>query len=316
MDETIRLDAAEMTELSPEDEQLLIKYAEAIIIEEGAQMPEAMARMPKLTCAAPPELVENIYHLQPEKRLIVITRTQMAADLARVLNRSFKNDHFAMLSDGKWEAAEALSEIRRLNSMLTDGEGNNLVIESEVIPNIYAAENGRLLAMGDCLSELGGEKLYGKRFHDAWGTLLPPQFTKETLTGEELDFTTRTFAAANLLVQMKKRSDGMVPVPERTLVFNTGKCLVTEWETAEDRDNAVRRVFFLLLFGNEERGDALASMLPVLAEAENVPEAFQLDLERIYVNGAACSFHKWNNILERLMLDYEEMGILKGGAAE
>ena len=89
-----------------------------------------------------------------------------------------------------------------------------------------------------------------------------------------------------------------------------------EWETPADRDEAVRRVFFLLLFGAEERSDALASMLPMLADAEDVPDAFLSDLERIYVNGAGCSFRKWNNILERLMLDYEEMGILKGGAAE
>jgi hypothetical protein len=57
-------------------------------------------------------------------------------------------------------------------------------------------------------------------------------------------------------------------------------------------------------------------MLPVLAEAEHVPEAFLADLERIYLNNAPCSFRKWDNIIERLKLDYEENGVLKGGAAE
>ncbi len=316
MDETTRFNAQDPTVLSPEEIALLVKYAEALIIEEGAQAPEAAADLPTLTCAAPPELVENIYRLQPEKRLIVVTRTQMAADLAQVLSRSITSNHFALCADGKWDAKPALDEISRLDSTLTDDDDTLLVIQSEVIPGIYASEDGRLLAKGDCLSELGGKRLFGKHFHDAWGTLLPEQYNQKTLADDTLDFTTRTFAIANLLVQMKKRSDGKVPVPENTMVFDSGKCLVTEWETPADRDEAVRRVFFLLLFGAEERSDALASMLPMLADAEDVPDAFLSDLERIYVNGAACSFRKWNNILERLMLDYEEMGILKGGAAE
>ena len=47
-----------------------------------------------------------------------------------------------------------------------------------------------------------------------------------------------------------------------------------------------------------------------------MPEAFLSDLERIYLYNAPCSFRKWNNIIERLRLDYEENGVLKGGAAE
>lgn len=314
MDETIRQTAAEG--LTPEDERLLYKYADAIVAEEGAQLPAAAGAMPKITCAAPPDLVENIYHLQPEKRLIVITHTQMAADLARVLNRSFKGNHFALCDNGTWDAEVALDEIRHLNSMLTDDAGNELRIAEQIIPGIFASADGRILAAEGYLTELGGKPLYGKQFHDAWGTLLPAQYTKETLADESLSFLTRTFAVTNLHAQMKKRGDEKVPVPERTLIFGAGRCLVTEWETVEDRDAALRRVFFLLLFGAEERGDALASMLPVLADTEDIPEAFLQDLERIYVGGAPCSFRKWNNILERLMLDYEENGTLKGGAAE
>ena len=313
MDENIRTTASPLTS---DDERLLVKYADTIITEDGAQVPAAAEVLAQIICSTPPELVENIYKLQPSKRLIVVTHTPMAAELAGVLARSLKSNHFALYADGTWYANAALDEIRSLNSKLTDDDGNELSIEEEIIPGIFAASDGRILAAKGCLAELGGQPLYGKQFHDAWGTLLPEQYSMNTLAGEDVPFTTRTFAAANLLAQMKKRSDGMVPVPERTLVFGAGHCLVTEWESPEDKDAAVRRLIFLQLFGAEERGDALASMLPVLAEAENVPEAFLADLERIYLNDAPCSIRKWNNIIERLMLDYEELGVLKGGAAE
>lgn len=312
MDETIQ----QTTALTPEDERLLYKYADALIAEEGAVIPAAIEDMTKITCAAPPDLVENIYRRQPKERLIVITHTPMAAELARVLNRSFKSNHFALCDNGTWDAEVALDEIRHLNSMLIDDAGNELRIAEPIIPGIFASADGRILAADGFLTELGGKPLYGKQFHDAWGTLLPAQFTKETLADDSMSFLTRTFAITNLHAQMKKRGDEKVPIPEHTLVFGAGRCLVTEWETAEDRDAALRRVFFLMLFGTEEGSDALAAMLPVLTETEDIPEAFLQDLERIYVNGAPCSFRKWNNILERLMLDYEENGTLKGGAAE
>jgi len=311
MDENIRPAA-----LTSEDVQLLVRYADEIITEDGAEVPAAAEVLAQIICETPPELVENIYKLQPTKRLIVVTRTPMAAELARVLARSIRRNYFALYDNGTWYAGKALHEIRRLSSMLTDGEGSEMVLSEQVIPGIYAAENGRLLAADGILTELDGKTLYGKQFHDVWGTLLPDRFTMETLVGDTPDFTTRTLAVANLLAQMKKRDDGMVPVPEHTLVFEKGSCLVTEWEDAEDREAAIRRLFFLQLFGAEERGDALASMLPVLTEAEDIPDAFLADLERIYLNHAPCSFRKWNNIIERLLLDYEEQGIVKGGAAE
>lgn len=314
MDDTIRHDTADLRVLSPEEEQLLVRYTDTVIAEKGATLPDSADKLPKILCDTPPELVENIYRLQPEKRLIVVTKTKMAAELASVLNRSFTERHIALYEDSKWNADAALEEISLLNSMLLDDEGNELRVVGSLIPGIYAASDGRLLASEGYLTELGGKKLYGKQFHDSWGTLLPEEFTRDTLADDSLDFISRTFAAANLFVQMKKRTDQKIPVPEHTLIFTEGRCLVTEWTSAPDRDEAVRRVFFLLLFGAEERGDALASMLPVLAEAEFVPEPFLSDLEHIYVDGAPCSFRKWNNIFERLMLEYDEQGILKGGA--
>ncbi|MCR5717897.1 MAG: hypothetical protein K6F80_02545 [Oscillospiraceae bacterium] len=302
--------------LTSEDERLLVKYADVIIAEEGAEVPAAAEVLAQIICTTPPELVENIYKLQPTKRLIVVTRTTMAADLARVLSGSITSNHFALYGNGTWYADAALAEIRRISSMLTDEEGNELQLSNQLIPGIYASEDGRLLAEKGYLAELGGTTLYGKQFHDAWGTLLPKRFTMSTLAGDNISFTTRTLAAANLLAQMKKRDDGMIPVPEHTLVFEKGRCLVTEWTQPEDRDAGLRRVFFLQLFGAEERGDALASMLPVLAEADEIPDSFLADLERIYINNAPCSFRKWSNIIDRLLLDYEELGIVKGGASE
>lgn len=316
MDETIRHDTADMNVLTSEDERLLVKFADAVIIEEGADIPSAAAALPIQSCTTPPELVDCIYRLQPQKRLIVVTKTQMAAELARVLNRSFQDNHFALCENDTWDAGTALEEIRCISSMLTDEDGNDLRIDEEIIRGIYTSTDGRLLASEGCLTKLGGKQLYSKQFHDAWGTLLPEQFTKDTLVGEDLSFTTRTFAAADLFAQIKLRKDGQTPLPEQTLVFNTGSALVNEWETPDDFDTALRRLFFLLLFDAEESEDALASMLPALTAADHVPEAFLNDLERIYVGGAACSFRKWNNIIERLLLDYEELGILKGGAAE
>lgn len=316
MDETTRLDAAGQSALSPEDERLLVKYADVVIAEEGAPIPRAAADLPILTCAAPPELVENIYRLQPEKRLIVATRTQMAADLAAVLSRSIKDNFFALYANETWYADATLEEIRSINSMLTDANGNVLRIQEELIPGIFASADGRLLAAEGYLTELGGTPLFGKQFHDVWGTLLPEDFTMETLADADLDFTIRTLAVVNLFNQMKQRADKKLPIPERTLIFGDGRALVTAWETAEDYDTAVSRVFFLLLFGAEPEDDVLAAMLPVLTDAKKIPEAFLFDLERIYISGAPCSFRKWNNILERLMLDYEELGIVKGGAAE
>ena len=315
MDEIIRNDAAGSRTLTAEDERLLVKYTDTVIAEKGAQLPPAAEGLPKVLCAAPPELVDNIYNLQPEQRLIVVTKNTMTAELARVLNRSFTERHIALYEDGAWDAEPALEEIRLLNSMLTDGDGKELQITENLVPGIYASADGRLLAASGYLTELGGTPLYGKQFHDSWGTLLPEDFTTATLADDSLDFVSRTLAAANLFVQMKKRDDNKVPVPEHTLIFTEGRCLVTEWQTPADRDLAIRRVFFLLLFGAEERGDALASMLPVLTEAENVPSPFLNDLERIYIDGAPCSFRKWNNIFERLMLEYDETGVLKGGDA-
>lgn len=302
--------------LTSEDERLLVKYADVIVAEDGAEVPAAAEVLAQIICSTPPELVENIYKLQPTKRLIVVTRTPMAAELASVLARSIKSNHFALYDNGTWFADKALAEIRLISSLLTDEEGREIRLQEQIVPGIYTSEDGRLLAEKGYLTELGGTPLYGKQFHDVWGTLLPKRFTMSTLAGDDMSFTTRTLAAANLLAQMKKRSDGLLPVPEHTLVFEKGRCLVTEWTEAADKDAALRRVFFLQLFGAEERGDALASMLPVLAEAENIPDAFLADLERIYLNDAPCSFRKWNNIIERLLLDYEELGIVKGGAAE
>lgn len=316
MDETIQMDASGMRSLSADDERLLVRYTDTVIAEKGAQLPAAAESLPKILCAAPPELVDNIYNLQPQQRLIVVTKNTMTAELARVLNRSFAERHIALYENGAWDAGTALEEIRLLNSMLTDADGRELRITDNLVPGIYASADGRLLAANGYLTELGGKQLYGKQFHDSWGTLLPEDFTTETLADDSLDFVSRTLAAANLFVQMKKRDDNKVPVPEHTLIFKEGHCLVTEWLPPSDRDTAIRRVFFLLLFGAEERGDALASMLPVLAEAENVPSSFLNDLEHIYIDGASCSFRKWNNIFERLMLDYDEAGVLKGGADE
>ena len=316
MDETIRTNASDLRTLSPEDERLLVKYTDTVIAEKGAQLPPAVEGLPKILCDAPPVLVDNVYNLQPEQRLIVVTKTSMAAELARVLNRSFTERHIALYENGAWDAEPALEEIRLLNSMLTDADGRELRIVNNLIPGIYASADGRLLASTGYLTELGGMPLYGKQFHDAWGTLLPEDFTTETLADDSLDFVSRTLAAANLFVQMKKRDDNRVPIPEHTLIFKEGRCLVTEWQAPADRDAAIRRVFFLLLFGAEEHSDALASMLPVLAEAAHVPSSFLNDLENIYINGAPCSFRKWNNIFERLMLDYDEAGILKGGDEE
>lgn len=313
MDEIIRPTA---TALSHDDERLLVKYADTVITEDGAQVPAAAEVLAQIICSTPPELVENIYKLQPTKRLIVVTHSPMAADLANVLARSLTGNYFALYADGKWYADAALEEIRSLNSKLVDESGNELSIEEEIIPGIFASSDGRILAAEGVLPELGGEKLCSKHFHDAWGTLLPAQYNMNTLANEDISFTTRTFAVANLIAQIKKRGGSTLPVPERTLVFGAGHCLVTEWETPADADAALRRLIFLQLFGAEERGDALASMLPVLAEAEHVPEAFLADLERIYLNNAPCSFRKWDNIIERLKLDYEENGVLKGGAAE
>lgn len=313
MDEIIRSNEGE---LSRDDERLLVKYADTIITEDGAQVPAAAEVLAQIICSTPPELVENIYKLQPTKRLIVVTHSAMAADLASVLARSLTENHFALYADGKWHADAALEEIRALNSKLTDEAGNEISIQEELIPGIFASTDGRILAAEGCLTGFSGEKLCSKHFGSAWGIMLPEKYNMSTLAGGEVTFTTRTLAVANLIAQMKKRGGGMVPVPERTLVFGRGHCLVTEWEKPEDADAALRRLIFLQLFGAEERGDALASMLPVLTEAENIPEAFLADLERIYLNHAPCSFRKWNNIIERLKLDYEESGVLKGGAAE
>jgi hypothetical protein len=313
MDENIR---SNVSVLTPEDVRLLVKYADTIITEEGAEVPAAAEVLAQIICSTPPELVENIYKLQPTKRLIVVTRSKMAADLANVLAGSLTENHFALYADGTWYANAAIKEIRALNSKLTSKNGDELSVEKEIIPGVYASSDGRILAAEGHLEELGGEPLYDKHFHDVWGTLLPAQYSMTTLAGEDISFTTRTFAVANLLAQMRKRDDGKVPVPERTLVFGQGHCLVTGWAEAEDQTAALRRLIFLQLFGAEESDDVLASILPVLDTAENVPAAFLSDLEQIYLNNTPCSFRKWNNIIERLMIDYEENGVLKGGAAE
>ena len=311
MDENIRPSA-----LSRDDERLLVKYADTIITEDGAQVPAAAEVLAQIICSTPPELVENIYKLQPTKRLIVVTHSTMATDLANVLARSLTENYFALYAGGNWYADAALEEIRSLNSKLIDDAGNEISIAEELIPGIFASADGRILASEGMLTELGGEKLRSKHFQDNWGTLLPAQYNMDTLAKEDITFKTRTFAVANLIKQIQKRGDDTLPVPERTLVFGAGHCLVTEWETPGDKDAALRRLIFLTLFSAEERGDALASMLPVLAEADTLPEAFLADLERIFVNGAPCSFRKWSNIIDRLILDYEELGVLKGGAAE
>ena len=311
MDEKIR-----PVTLTSEDERLLVKYADVVITEDGAEVPTSAEVLAQIICSTPPELVENIYKLQPTKRLIVVTKSTMAADLAMVLSRSITSNHFALYVNGTWYADDAMAEVRLISSMLTDEDGNDLHLKEQIVPGVYASEDGRLLAEKGCLTELGGTPLYGKQFHDVWGTLLPKRFTMNTLAGDDISFTARTLAVANLLAQMKKRDDDMIPVPEHTLVFEKGRCLVTEWTEAEDKDAALRRLFFIQLFGGEARGDALASMLPILAEAENIPDAFLADLERIYLNGAPCSLRKWNNIIERLLLDYEEIGTVKGGSAE
>ncbi len=316
MDETILHDAPDLNSLTPEDERLLARFTDTVIIEEGAVVPTFLAALPTLTCSTPPELVDGIYQLQSDKRLVVVTKTKMTADLARVLNQSFGDNHLALYENETWDAAQALEEIRRISSMLTDESGKTIYVETEIIPGIYTSTDGKLLAAGDTLSELGGQKLYDKRFRDFWGTILPTPFTKELLADDTLDFTTRTLAAVNLHAQIKLRNDSMLPAPECTLVFRTGHALVTGWETPDDRDAAIRRLFFLLLFGAEETGDVLGAMLPVLTAAKDVPAPFLSDLEHIYLGGSVCSFRKWNNIFERLMLDYEELGILKGGAAE
>ena len=313
MDEIIRSTASSLTH---DDERLLVKYADTVITEDGAQVPAAAEVLAQIICSTPPELVENIYKLQPTKRLIVVTHSQMAFDLASVLARALKENHFALYADGTWYADAALEEVRGLNSKLTDDNGNEITLQEELIPGIFASADGRLLAAAGSLADLEGETLYSKQFHDIWGKLLPDKYTMDSLADEHTSFTTRTFAVGDLLRQMKQRKDGTVPVPERTLVFSGGRCLVTEWEKPEDQEAALRRLIFLQLFGAEERGDALASMLPVLAEAENVPEAFLSDLERIYLNQAPCSFRKWHNIIERLLLDYQELGIVKGGTEE
>ncbi len=306
MDENLR-------QLSSEEIHLLEKYAEAVITEEGAENPLTLKQedVSHVTALTPPELVSSIYHMQPEKRLLIITHTETQRELASVLCKSFKEHHPAIYYNGLWEADKALAEMHDLENLLTDAEGNILSLSEEVIDGIFTTEDGSLVINKDANIACDGTILRKKTDDVEWGVLLPMKRdmlagTADTAPGS---FFTRTLAAANLMQQVNEKNDNNVPVASNTLVFHDGTCLAAAWEKSHNLETSLRSLFFQLLFGAED-ADKLGLMLTALQNAEGIPESFVNDMERIYLNGAECSTRRWNNLFERLVLDYQEQNLI------
>lgn len=306
MDERIR-------QLSSEEIHLLEKYTEAVITEEGAENPLTLKQedVSNVTAMTPPELVSSIYHMQPEKRLLIVACTETQRELASVLCKTFKEHHPAIYCNGLWEADKALAEMHDLENLLTDGEGNILSLSEEVVTGVFITEDGSLVVSKESDVPCEGTILRKKTDDIEWGILLPMKRdmlagTADTAPGS---FFTRTLAAANLMQQVNERGDNCIPVAGNTLVFHDGTCLTTAWTATDNLEISLRSLFFQLLFGAED-ADKLGLMLTALQNAEGIPESFVNDMERVYLNGAECSTRRWNNLFERLVLDYQEQSLI------
>ena len=306
MDERIR-------QLSSEEIHLLEKYTEAVITEEGAENPLTLKQedVSTVTAMTPPELVSSIYHMQPEKRLLIVACTETQRELASVLCKTFKEHHPAIYYNGLWEADKALAEMHDLENLLTDEDGNILSLSEEIVTGVFITEDGSLVVSKESDVPCEGTMLHKKTDDVEWGILLPMKRdmlagTADTAPGS---FFTRTLAAANLMQQVNERADNHIPVAGNTLVFHDGTCLTTAWVRSDNLEVSLRSLFFQLLFGAED-ADKLGLMLTALQNAEGIPESFVNDMERIYLNDAECSTRRWNNLFERLVLDYQEQNLI------
>ena len=306
MDEKIR-------ELSSEEIHLLEKYTEAVIIEHGATIPLNLKQedVSNVTAMTPPDIVSSIYHMQPEKRLLIVTCTETQRELASVLCKSFKENHPAIYYNGLWEADKALAEMHDLENLLTDADGNILSLSEEIVTGVFTTEDGSLVVNKESGVLCEGVPLRKKTDDIDWGILLPMKRDMLAGTADVApgSFFTRTLASANLMQQVNERNDNSVPIAGNTLVFHDGTCLATAWEKSDNLEVSLRSLFFRLLFGAED-ADKLGLMLTALQNAEGIPESFVNDMERIYLNNAECSTRRWNNLFERLVLDYQEQNLI------